>query len=94
MKVAKVSGIKAGIDELKEKGLWIYGLDTAGDSYIGTKFDGGVCLVIGSEGGGISRIVREACDFLVSIPMKGRIGSLNASVAAAIVIFEISAKWR
>jgi len=94
MKVAKVSGIKAALDELKEKGLWIYGLDTDGDPYHGADFGGGVCLVIGSEGHGMSRIVREACDFLVSIPMKGRIGSLNASAAAAVVLFEVSERWR
>jgi 23S rRNA (guanosine2251-2'-O)-methyltransferase len=94
MKVARVSGIKAALDELKEKGLWIYGLDAEGDSYTEVKFDGGICLVIGSEGSGISRIVRETCDFLVAIPMRGRIGSLNASAAAAVVLFEVSAKWR
>ena len=93
-KVARVSSMKAALDELKEKGLWIYGLDAAGAPYSETKFDGGVCLVTGSEGGGISRLVRESCDFLVSIPMKGSIGSLNASVAAAIVLFEVSARWR
>ena len=94
MKVARVSGIKAACDELKEKGLWIYGLDPEGVSYDSTKFDGGVCLVIGSEGNGMSRIVRESCDFLVSVPMKGKISSLNASVAAAVVIFEVSSRWR
>ena len=94
MKVAKVSGIKAALNELKEKGLWIYGLDADGHSYQEAKFDGGVCLVIGSEGSGMSRIVRESCDFLVAIPMKGRIGSLNASAAAAVVLFEVSSKWR
>ena len=93
MRVARVSGINAAVKELKEKGLWIYGLDMAGQPYTETDFGGGVCLVIGSEGRGISRIVREACDFLVSIPMKGRIGSLNASAAAAVVLFEV-AKWR
>ena len=94
IRIAKVSGITAALDELKEKGLWIYGLDVDGNSYREVDFDGGVCLVIGSEGHGMSRIVRETCDFLVSIPMKGRIGSLNASAAAAIVLFEVSAKWR
>jgi 23S rRNA (guanosine2251-2'-O)-methyltransferase len=94
MRIARVSGIKAAIDELKEKGLWIYGLDMEGIPYNEAKFDGGVCLVIGSEGSGLSRIVREACDFLIGIPMKGRIGSLNASAAAAIALFEVSAKWR
>lgn len=94
IKIAKVAGIKAAIDELKDKGLWIYGLDMVGDPYNGIDFSGGVCLVIGSEGQGISRIVRESCDFLVSIPMKGQTGSLNASAAAAVVMFEVSAKWR
>jgi len=94
MKVAKVPGIKTALDELKEKGLWIYGLDMEGDPYTDQKFDGGVCLVIGSEGLGMSRIVRESCDFLVSIPMKGRIGSLNVSAAAAVVLFEVSCRWR
>jgi len=94
IKVAKVPGIKAALDELKEKGLWIYGLDPDGEPYSGMDFGGGVCLVIGSEGQGMSRIVREGCDFLVSIPMKGRIGSLNASAAAAVVLFEVSSRWR
>jgi len=94
MKVARVSGVKSALDELKEKGLWIYGLDAKGNPYQETKFDGGVCLVIGSEGSGLSRIVRETCDFLVAIPMKGNIGSLNASAAAAVVLFEVSSKWR
>jgi len=93
-KVAKVSGIKAALDELKEKGLWVYGLDMEGCPYSEVDFGGGVCLVIGSEGQGMSRLVRETCDFLVGIPMKGRIGSLNASAAAAIVLFEIGMKWR
>jgi len=94
MKVAKVPGIKAALDELKEKGLWIYGLDTEGKAFRDVDFGGGVCLVIGSEGQGMSRIVRESCDFLVSIPMKGRVSSLNASAAAAVVLFEVSSKWR
>ena len=94
IKVARAPGIRAAVVELKEKGLWIYGLDMEGSPYQDTKFDGGVCLVIGSEGKGMSRIVRESCDFLVSIPMKGRIGSLNASVAASVVLFEVSTRWR
>ena len=94
IKVARVPGIKAALQELKEKGFWIFGLDVEGRPYTEVSFDGAVCLVIGSEGQGMSRIVREACDFLVSIPMKGRIGSLNASAAAAVVLFEVSTKWR
>ena len=94
IKVAKVTGMKAAIEELKEKGLWIYGLDMEGSHYRDIDFSGGICLVIGSEAQGMSRIVREGCDFLVSIPMKGRISSLNASAAAAVVLFEVSSKWR
>ncbi|MCL2111159.1 MAG: 23S rRNA (guanosine(2251)-2'-O)-methyltransferase RlmB [Clostridiales bacterium] len=94
IKVAKVPGIKAALDELKEKGLWIYGLDMGGASYREIDFSGGLCLVVGSEGQGMSRLVRETCDFLVSIPMRGSIGSLNASAASAIVMFEVSVKWR
>ena len=94
VKVARVPGIRAAVEELKEKGLWIYGLDVDGSPFQTVKFDGGVCIVIGSEGQGMSRIVREACDFVVSIPMRGRIGSLNASVAAAVVLYEVSGRWR
>jgi len=94
MKIAKVSGVKAALDELKEKGLWIYGLDMGGRNYRELDFSGGVCLVIGSEGQGLSRLIREDCDFLASIPLKGHISSLNASAAAAVVLFEVSAKWR
>ena len=92
MKVAKVGGVKAALDELKEHGLWIYGLDMDGKSYRECDFDGGVCLVIGAEGSGLSRIVRETCDFIVSIPMRGHMESLNASAAAAVVLFEIAGR--
>ena len=87
-RIAKVPGIPAALGELKEKGLWIYGLDMEGQAYAEVDFRGGICLVIGSEGQGLSRLVRESCDYLVSIPMRGRIDSLNASVAAGIVLFE------
>ncbi|GHU61581.1 hypothetical protein AGMMS49983_01540 [Clostridia bacterium] len=92
MKVAKVGGVKAALDELKEKGLWIYGLDMDGQSYRGQDFGGGVCLVIGAEGNGLSRLVRETCDFLVSIPMRGKMESLNVSAAAAVVLFEVAGR--
>ena len=94
MKVARVPNIKMALEELKGKGLWIYGLDPEGTAYSETELKGGLCLVIGSEGGGMSRIVRETCDFLVAVPMKGHISSLNASAAAAVVLFEVSSKWR
>lgn len=89
--VAKVSNLASAIDQLKEKGLWIYGThQDAKENYTEIDFSGGVGIVIGSEGEGISRIVKEKCDFLIGIPMKGEINSLNASVAAALVMYEVS----
>ena len=88
--VAKVTNLARTIDELKEKGLFIYGadMDSKSKSY-NTNFSGGVALVIGNEGKGISRLVKEKCDDVVSIPMVGRINSLNASVAAGILMYEV-----
>lgn len=87
--VARVPNLVAAIDRLKEEGVWIYGTDMDGTLYTETSFDGGAALVIGSEGAGMSRLVKEKCDFLVKLPMMGRIMSLNASVAAGIFMYEI-----
>lgn len=87
--VAKVNNINQVIDELKEKGLWIYGADMNGDLYFNISLKGAVALVIGSEGKGISRLTKEKCDSLVTIPMVGKISSLNASNAAAILMYEV-----
>lgn len=88
--VARVPNIPAAIKELKDRGLWIYGAAAEGEkSMWQTDFDGPIGLVIGSEGDGIGRLVSESCDFIVSIPMKGKIGSLNASAAASILMYEI-----
>lgn len=89
MKVARVSNITAAIKELKEYGIWVYGADMNGESYDKVNFSGPVALVIGGEGKGISRIVNENCDVILSLPMKGHITSLNASVAAGIFMYEI-----
>ena len=90
MAVARVANMASALRELKDAGLWIYGTAADGASPLWkTDFSGPVCLVIGSEGDGMSRIVAEQCDFLVSIPMKGRVSSLNASASAAIVMYEI-----
>ena len=87
--VARVPNLTGAIKELKDKGLWVYGADSSGDTPLWkTDFTGAVCIVIGSEGSGISRLVKEHCDFLVSIPQRGQISSLNASAAAAVVIYE------
>lgn len=88
--VAKVSNIAQTLDYLKTKGLWIGGCDMDGDEYYKVNLIGSLALVIGSEGEGIGRLVKEKCDFIVSIPMAGRISSLNASNAAAVLMYEVS----
>lgn len=88
--VAKVASIPAVIDELKKKGLWIYGADMNGETWCETDFSGPCAIVIGSEGNGLGRLVREKCDFIVSLPMCGHIQSLNASVAAGILLYEVT----
>lgn len=90
MAIARVPNIPAAIKELKDRGLWIYGTAADGQSDLWhTDFTGNVALVIGSEGDGMGRLVRESCDFIVSLPMKGQVSSLNASAAAAIVMYEV-----
>ncbi len=90
MKIAKVTNINSAIDILKEKGLWIYGADMNGDEY-SHKVDlgGAIAIVIGNEGKGISKLTRDKCDVVVSIPMAGNLNSLNASVAAGILMYEV-----
>ncbi len=90
MAVARVTNLTETIKELKEKGVWVYGADAKGESYCGMKFDGAVALVIGSEGRGISDLVLKQCDFLVSLFMRGKVNSLNASVAGGILMYEIA----
>ncbi len=91
MRVARVANITESIKKLKEYGLWIYGLDMEGSSKIyDTKFDSALGIVVGNEGTGISRLVKENCDFMVNIPMYGNINSFNASVSAAICIYEVA----
>lgn len=90
MKVARVSNLTETIKYLKENDIWVYGTDMeAKDYYNEQKYNSGVALVIGSEGFGMSRLVKENCDFLIKIPMKGKINSLNASVSAGIVMYEV-----
>lgn len=90
MAIARVPNIPTAIKELKDRGLWVYGTAADGQSDLWhTDFTGNVALVIGSEGDGMGRLVRESCDFIVSLPMKGQVSSLNASAAAAIVMYEV-----
>ena len=88
------NGIVKAIEELKEAGFWIYGADMDGETLWDSKLEGKIALVIGNEGSGISRLVREKCDFIVSIPMRGNISSLNASNAAAVVMYEVARQSR
>lgn len=90
IKIAQVTNISQTIELLKNEGLWIYGADMDGENYhYNTSMTGAVAIVIGSEGKGLSRLVKEKCDFLVRIPMRGKITSLNASQAATILIYEV-----
>ena len=87
--VARVTNIVKTIEYLKKNGLWIGCADMRGLDYFDTDMKGAIAIVIGSEGEGVSRLVRENCDFTVSIPMYGKISSLNASVASALLMYEI-----
>lgn len=88
--VAKVSNIARTIDFLKSEGIWIVGADMAGEKkHYEENMKGKIALVIGSEGKGIGRLIKEKCDFLVNIPMRGEVSSLNASVAASILMYEV-----
>ena len=87
--VAKVTNISRTIDELKEKGIWFACADMSGELMYNCNLTGAIGLVIGSEGSGVSRLVKEKCDFVVRVPMFGQIDSLNASVAAGVLAYEI-----
>lgn len=88
MPIARVGNISDTIKTLKKRGVWVYGLDMDGDMWCQTDLTGPLALVVGSEGAGIGRLVREQCDGLLSLPMAGRINSLNASVACGIALYE------
>lgn len=88
--VCKVTNIPNTIDELKEHGFWVYGADMDGASWFEPDFTGHTAIVIGSEGNGISRLVKDKCDGIVSMPMYGKINSLNASVAAGVLMYEVA----
>lgn len=90
MHVARVTNIPQTLDELKKRGVWVYCADMDGEAFYNANLKGAVALVIGSEGNGVGRLVKEKCDVVLSMPMKGKINSLNASVAAGILMYEIS----
>lgn len=88
VKIALVNNLVNTIKELKQKGYWIIGTDMQGTDYRNIDYSGKIVLVIGNEGKGLSRLTEENCDFIASIPMRGKVNSLNASVAAALIIYE------
>ncbi len=87
--IARVSNINNEIDKLKKQGLWVWAAEAGGNDIYKTNLNGPIAIVIGSEGNGISRLTKEKCDGIISMPMMGKINSLNASVATGIVLFEV-----
>ena len=92
MPVCRVSNIAQTVDELKKKNIWVYAAEADGTDFRKTDLTGGIALIFGSEGDGVSRLVREKCDGVVSIPMYGEINSLNISAAAAVIMFGASSQ--
>ena len=92
VKVARVTNLTRTLEMLKARGVWLYAADMEGEDYRKVDFSGGCVLVIGNEGKGLGRLVKEKCDVIVSLPMKGRINSLNASVAAGILMYKAAEK--
>lgn len=88
--VARVTNLTAAIETLKKRGCWIFAADMDGEPWCGADYSGPVALVVGGEGKGVGRLIKEHCDFTVSLPMRGEISSLNASVAAGIIFYEIA----
>ncbi|MBO5939497.1 MAG: 23S rRNA (guanosine(2251)-2'-O)-methyltransferase RlmB [Clostridia bacterium] len=92
--VAKVTNLAATIDSLKKEGIWIFAAEAGGSSYYETDFDCPCALVMGSEGEGVSHLIKQKADFIVSIPMYGKVNSFNVSTAAAVLLAEISRQHR
>lgn len=90
MRVARVGNLAGTIEDLKKKNIWVYAADMDGQRWDKTDFSGGVALVIGNEGAGVGRLIKEKCDVTVSLPMLGKVNSLNASVAAGILMYEVT----
>lgn len=88
MKIARVTNLNSTIKLLKDKGYWIFGTDMDGTDYTKLNYKGKTCIICGNEGSGMSKLTKENCDFIASIPMKGEVNSLNASVATAVIVFE------
>ena len=90
VKVARVGNLSSTIEDLKKRNIWVYCADMDGQPWCKTDFSGGCALVVGSEGKGVGRLIKEKCDVTVSLPMRGQVNSLNASVAAGVIMYEIA----
>ncbi len=88
MKVAKVVNVNETIEDLKKKGVWIFCADMDGENVYSTDLTGAAAFVIGGEGGGVKRLTKTLCDRVVSLPVRGKVNSLNASVACGVVVYE------
>lgn len=88
VKVARVTNINTAIEELKEHGYWVYGAEVGGESIYSTNLTGKLCLVIGGEDSGVKKLTKQKCDGIISIPMFGKVNSLNASVACGVAVYE------
>ena len=89
IKVARVSNLVDTMKQLKEHNIWIYGMEADGTPYDKADLSGGTAIVVGSEGFGLGRLVRQNCDMVLSLPMNGKVNSLNASVSAGILMYEV-----
>ena len=85
-----MANLASAIEELKKKNVWIYAADMGGENWCGIDYSGAVGVVVGSEGSGVSRLIRDKSDTIVGLPMYGEVNSLNASVAAALVLYEVA----
>ena len=92
--IAKVTNIASTVEELKEKGIWIFAAEAGGENYYDTDFNCSCAIVLGSEGDGVSKLVKDRADYIVSIPMYGKINSFNVSTAAAVILAEVSKQHR
>ena len=89
MKVAKVSNLNQAVEKLQKSGYWVYALEAGGENIYREKFDGNVALVVGGEDSGVKRLTKEKCDKILSLPLQGKVNSLNASVALGIAAYEV-----
>ena len=88
LKIARVGNINSALECLKKAGLWVYGLELGGEDIYSTDLTGPLAIVVGGEDTGVNRLTREKCDKIITVPMAGKVNSLNASVAAGVAVFE------